>query len=150
MSRIERAIGSLFFQLPSNQLSIDQLINNLQRNKAFVAKRIRIAPPSTSNHGWATHIIGIELWCQNKAQSLLGEPLYAGEYDPLRPANDVPYETLAMLFEQTREQTLALAQTLKQVPFTTTVPHNQWGQLNANGWLNYMGKHAGISSLAIR
>lgn len=150
MSRIERTIGSLFFQLPSNQLSIEQLIVNLQRNQAFVANRIRIAPPNQKNHGWATHIIGIEIWCQHKAQSLLDEAVYMGEYDSFRPHAEVPYQSLAQLFEQTRAESLSLATTLKDVPLNKTVPHNQWGQLNSKGWLNYMGKHAGISSLAIR
>ncbi|MFZ4828777.1 MAG: hypothetical protein ACOYLB_15610 [Phototrophicaceae bacterium] len=150
MSNIEHGIGWLFFQLPVNQSSLDQLIGELKRNKGLVAERIAKAGHTTSNHGWAAHIIGIEIWCQHKAQGLLDGSDYSGDYDPFRPANDVPYETLKPLFEQTRYQTLALAERLKEVPSDKTVAHNQWGNFNAKGWLNYINKHAGISSLAIR
>ncbi len=150
MSIIERGIGWLVFQLPVSRTSLDQLIGELKRNQGVVAERISQWHPTRANHGWATHIIGIEVWCQHKAQGLIDGTDYNEEYDSLRPAPDVPYETLKPLFEQTRDQTLALAEQLKKVAGDKTVAHNQWGDLNAKGWLNYANKHAGISSLAIR
>jgi hypothetical protein len=134
------------------KFSMDELQTRLKLSSAEVAERIGKASDTPTNHGLASHLIGIERWGQRRLRSVLGEALEMGEYDQDRPNSDIPLKNLRDLFVETRQQTLALIKELKKVPGIENkmIVHNDIGSLSVRGWLFYLDSHANRESQNIK
>ena len=134
------------------RFSLDELQTRLKLSGKDVAERIEKAAETPTNHGLASHLIGIERWGQRRLRSALGEPLVKDEYDQDRPNSDIPLKTLSSLFSETRQQTVELIDELKKVPGVENkmIPHNDIGNLSVRGWLFYLDSHANRESQNIK
>lgn len=132
--------------------SYAELAQELERDRPLVAERFRGAADSPRNREAACHIIGIERWGQRRLRTLLGEPLVMDEYDGYRPDTSRTMAELAEDFEQTRQESLTLLQTLQAqgVPLTQTVAHNESGPMSVGAWLAYLRSHASRERVRVR
>jgi hypothetical protein len=98
------------------------------------------------------HITGIERWSQNRLRCFLGTAYARDEYDSYQPGPALDLSGQIAAFQETRQETLALARQLQEagVPDTATVAHNDFGPLTARGWLSYMTTHASRESTKIK
>lgn len=141
----------LFIERPARNKQISEFIPALQSSAEAITGRIIKARENVRNHAQVTHIIGIERWCQQRLKVALGEPLVEGEYDPYRPPEDTPWEALKDEFEATRQQSIELVEALaERADPNMPIPHNQYGELTVNGWLQYLDLHASMTSRLIR
>ncbi|WP_374688389.1 hypothetical protein [Promineifilum sp.] len=127
-----------------------QLVENLIASGPAVAGKFARAADTPRNREAAAHIIGIERWSQRRLRTALGDVMVRDEYDGYRPSTDLSMTELAELFAQTREQTVALAQTAANLPDSVTAPHNDLGDLSVPGWLYYMDSHATRECMRLR
>ncbi len=142
--------GKVFFEFPVRNRSLTDLAAALDTNRAAIIERMESGPHNERNHGWATHIIGIEKWGQRRLTVALGEPFVEEEYDGYRPTSDTPWEALPQLFDETRDETVHLVQRLADADATTKVEHNSFGPLTMRGWTKYLDAHASMTAKLIR
>ena len=136
-------LGGLLFERPAQKKSIEELRSSLKETHHAALQSIEEAPDTDENREILRHVIGIERWGQRRLQVALGEPPVMDEYDEYRPDNtDLP--ALRDAFDETRQETIELTHELARTNGngTTTVSHNQWGDLSVRGWLNYLNGHA--------
>jgi hypothetical protein len=102
------------------------------------------AASDTPDHREAiAHWVGIERWGQRRLRVALGEPFVADGYHPYRPERNDGVHALRQAFAETRTGTLALVRQLHEagVDPSTTVRHNDLGELSVGGWLAYLVQH---------
>lgn len=149
MSVVMHSAGWLLLNLPARFMSIDSLIEKLEKSGEIVAGRITNAPETYENHKEITHIVGIERWGQQRLKVALGEPFRQEEYDGYRPPKDTPWAGLKDTFEATRQQTLELGMSLKDCDPAIRINHNTYGPLSVRAWLFYLNIHANLTSRSI-
>ncbi|MEM6530505.1 MAG: DinB family protein [Chloroflexota bacterium] len=142
--------GTLFFDLPARNTSLEKFRADLKREGDKLAARFQSAGDTPRNHRSLAHIIGIEKWGQQRLKVALGEPFIEEEYDDYRPAQNTPWPELADIFQQTRAETIALTERLEQQPYDGKIKHNSFGDLSVGGWLKYLNGHASGTALLIR
>jgi len=99
--------------------------------------------PTERNYKRLNHIIGIERWGQQRLKVALGTPFVMDEYDGYRPPFGLSWNELQDMFNQTRLDTLALANRLnEQGAVQKTVFHNTFGEISTTHWLYYLRVHA--------
>jgi hypothetical protein len=151
MSFLLHAVGGLFFDRPAQRYTKDALLGRLETQQTKLVEKFRSSPQTPRNASVFTHIIGIERWAHTRLRTRLGAPLRATEeYDQYRPPNTTPFYELAKLFEEARNETIAIARAIPVDEYKQRIPHNQWGQLTVAGWLNYLIVHAWAESQKVR
>jgi hypothetical protein len=122
----------------------DALAAQLEQGRRIAAGRFAAASDSGKNRHQAGHIIGIERWGQRRLRTLLGEPLVMDEYDAYRPGPQASMAELAVLFDETRSETITVLSELQHaaIALTMTAPHNDAGDLSVGGWIVYLSQHA--------
>jgi hypothetical protein len=143
MSIIGSIIGS-FIRRSAAKHSLEEWQTQLAASGEAVFGRFQASSDGEKQQKFGRHIIGIERWSQSRLRVFLGEPFVAEEYDNYAPETGLTASALGQLFNETRQETIALAQKLQEAGITDaqTVPHNQIGELNARGWLAYISGHA--------
>ena len=98
------------------------------------------------------HIAGIERWGQSRLRVFVGAPFVRDEYDGYQPGTTLSLDEQRAFFRTTRQETIALAQTLAaaKIADTATVVHNDLGPLTARGWLCYLEMHARFEMKKLR
>ncbi len=141
-----------FIERSARTKSYGALIQALERQGTALEVRLAALRNSPQNCEKLSHIIGIERWGQLRLQSLLGEPMQTGEYMEYRPAAETGLTSLRVLFAQARANSVALGRKLEEagVDKSTTVPHNDLGELTVGGWLNYLAIHASREAQRLR
>ena len=122
---------------------IAQLAAELEASGNVMDGRLSRAPDTPGNRDAIAHWVGIERWGQRRLRVALGETLLDDGHHPYRPDEADGVEALRREFAETRSETLALARALRQagVDPSTTVRHNDLGELTVAGWLAYLLQH---------
>jgi hypothetical protein len=149
---IRKTVVNLLLERPTRNQSFDQLAVELEAGGREISTRMAATGDSDKNRRVFSHIIGIERWAQSRLRVPLGDPFKEEEYNGYRPAREMPWRELQEAFSTTRQETLALVQTLRDadVPVTTKVAHNDFGPVSVRGWLRYMNFHANRESKTIK
>lgn len=124
----------------------------LETSGREILQRAQGATDTKQNRHQLNHIIGIERWGQSRLRVTLGELLKRDEYDEYRPFPNRSWGDLQNDFQQTRQETIALAKELIQrgIPPTQAVLHNSFGDLTIKEWLQYLNSHANMESKRLR
>lgn len=146
MRLIQRLIG--LFRRPMAERhargkGIDELTEELAASGRDMDARIAGTPDAPGNREAVAHWVGIERWGQRRLRVALGEPFVEDEYHPYRPDKEEGIDALRRGFAETRAETVALARRLQEagVDPSTTVHHNDLGDLTVTGWLAYLLQH---------
>lgn len=146
MRWIQRLIG--LFRRPMAERhargkGIDELAAELEASGRDMDARIAGKPDSPGNREALAHWVGIERWGQRRLRVALGEPFVEDAHHPYRPDEKEGLEALCRAFAETRAETVALAHRLDEagVDPSTTVHHNDLGDLTIAGWLAYLLQH---------
>ena len=131
--------------------SLEEIRKELESNRDEVSRRMAAAADTPGNCDQAGHVIGIERWAAHRMRSALSpsESPVLDEYDGYRPASDLPLSALAAAFRDTRAETLALLETLREMQ-DCRIPHNQLGDLSVRGWFVYLSNHAEMESKKLK
>lgn len=143
MGLIDRIFRSLT-ERAAKKHTLGQWPGILAQSGAMVDNRFTSAKETASNVNTGAHVIGIERWGQSRLRVFLGDELVMDEYDGYRPPAEDGVAAMIPLFEETRAETIRLAEALAEadIPDTQSVPHNCMGGLTTRGWLAYLDSHA--------
>jgi hypothetical protein len=122
---------------------IEQLAAELAASGRSMDARLVGLPDTPGHRAALAHWIGIERWGQRRLRVALGEPFQADGHRPYRPDEADGVEALRQAFAATRAETVDLAHALREagVDPTTTVRHDDMGDLSVGGWLAYLLQH---------
>ena len=122
---------------------VAQLAAELEASGHVMDDRLASASDTPANRDAIAHWVGIERWGQRRLRVALGEALLDDGHHPYRPDEADGVEALRRAFAQTRAETLALARELcaAGIDPSTTVRHNDLGELTVGGWLAYLLQH---------
>lgn len=122
---------------------IAALAAELEASGRTMAQRLERAADTPGHREAIAHWVGIERWGQRRLRVALGEPFVHDAYHAYRPDVAAGMAALRDAFDQTRAETVALARRLDDagVAPSTTVPHNDLGDLSVAGWLAYLVQH---------
>ena len=122
---------------------IAQLAAELEASGEVMNARLAGAADTPGNRDAIAHWVGIERWGQRRLRVVLGEALLDDGHHPYRPDEADGVEALRRAFAETRAETVALANELLEagVDPSTTVRHNDLGELTVTGWLAYLLQH---------
>lgn len=123
--------------------TIEELASDLTTSGKEMDERIAGRPDTPGNREAVAHWVGIERWGQRRLRVALGEPLVLDAYHPYRPDVTDGIDELRKAFAATREETVSLARRLADegVDPSTTVRHNDLGEMSVAGWLAYLIQH---------
>ncbi|MEM7029987.1 MAG: hypothetical protein AAF629_10515 [Chloroflexota bacterium] len=144
---MEKIIGKLFrmamIDRQAKNKDVAELRQQLVENKKMLTDKLAVATDSEENRQQIRHVIGIERWAQSRLKVVLGEPFKQEEHDGYLPANNKPVANLAQVFDETRQETLTIAQQLAEVSSVETqvVNHNAMGAMTVRSWLQYIDTH---------
>ena len=146
MSIVQRLIGlgrRPMAELAGRGKSLEQLASELEASASTMDARLARAHDTPGNRDAIAHWVGIERWGQRRLRVTLGEPFIEDGHHPYRPDEADGVEALRRAFAQTRAETLALARELcaAGIDPSTTVRHNDLGELTVGGWLAYLLQH---------
>ena len=141
----------LFAERPARGKSVLTLQRELEAGAETVADRISNGADSPANRSKAGHVIGIELWAQQRLRTALDEPFREEEHDAYLPDESLDMRTLRDAFLDARHNSLVLAAELHDAGIdpAVTVPHNDLGPMSVRGWLHYLNGHADFESKRI-
>ncbi|WP_420642231.1 hypothetical protein [Candidatus Leptofilum sp.] len=143
---------SFLLERPAKKRTMSAWGEKLTASGNSISQKLDKSPDSQRNRQVLSHIIGIEQWGQSRLRVGLGEPFKQEEYNSYRPSKNRSWEQLKTEFRITRRKTVALAEELdnKQVNQSTTVKHNQYGNISLGAWLRYLHLHANLESKRIK
>jgi hypothetical protein len=148
---LTNSIAGLLLERPVSGLSLEEMAETLELNGRKLERQFAATADTAKNRSVVSHIAGIERWGQSRLQVALGEPLSMDEYDDYRPAREANWASLQDAFQETRQQTVALARRLAAANVDAVqVPHNQFGPLSMRGWLRYLDIHANLEAKKLR
>ena len=124
--------------------SVNELIAQLRTGHQTLLNQIDGAEDNKTNRAQLSHAIGIERWGQSRLRVVLGAPLNMEEYYGYRPAREVPVDQLVQQFDETRQETLVIAEELTAVANVASkeVEHNLMGNMSVPSWLFYLDMHS--------
>ena len=130
-------------ELRARGKDIAQLAAELEASGDTMNARLTGVADTPGNRDAIAHWVGIERWGQRRLRVALGEALLDDGHHPYRPDETDGVEALRRAFTETRAETLALARELRAagVDPSTTVRHNDLGELTVTGWLAYLLQH---------
>jgi hypothetical protein len=146
MSLIQRLIGLLRRPMAEGAArgkGLEQLATELEASGAAMDARLARAADAPAHREAIAHWVGIERWGQRRLRVALGEPFVEDGHHPYRPDVADGMEALRRAFAATRAETVALVGRLRDagVDPSTTVRHNDLGELTVAGWLAYLVQH---------
>jgi hypothetical protein len=146
MRFVQRMIGAFRRPLAERDArgkGIAQLAAELEASADVMDERLSSARDTNENRDAIAHLVGIERWGQRRLRVALGEPLLDDGHHPYRPDEAEGVEALRRAFAATRAETVVLARGLAEagVDPSTTVRHNDLGDLTVGGWLAYLLQH---------
>ncbi|MEX2500855.1 MAG: hypothetical protein WD336_00650 [Trueperaceae bacterium] len=150
MSLLQRLIGLARRPMAERHArgkDLPTLADELEASGRDLDARIAGKPDTPGNREAIAHWVGIERWGQRRLRVALGEPFVQDEHHPYRPVVEEGVEegveALRIALADTRADTVALARRLHEagVDPTTTVRHNDLGELSVAGWLGYLLQH---------
>ena len=133
--------GRVFFDQPARKLSLGEHADALRRSGKDIEARLAGAAGDDRQRAALRHVIGIERWGQSRLRVFLGDAFASAGHRPHLPPESASWQELVREFGEMRAQTVALAERLAAENPTSTVPHNQFGELSAHGWLRYLNGH---------
>ena len=133
--------GRVYFDKPARKLSLAEHADALRRSGEEIRARLARAAGDERQRSRLRHVIGIERWGQARLRVFLGDAFASAGHRPHLPPESTSWEELVREFGEMRAQTIALAERLAAENPTSTVPHNQFGELSAHGWLRYVNGH---------
>ena len=146
MSIVQKLIG--MFRRPmaerhAKDKSIEELIAGLEVSGRELDARMTGKPDTPANRDAIAHWVGIERWGQRRLRVPLGEPFVEDGHHPYRPDEEEGVDALRRAFAETRAETVELARRMQgaDVDRSTTVRHNDLGELTVAGWLAYLVQH---------
>ncbi len=147
MSILQKLIGlglRPFAERRARQRTLDEAARDLERAGERIDAHLAGKPDTPSNREAIAHCVGIERWGQSRLRVGLGEPLQMDGHQGYRPDLAAGVDALRASMTETRAATVALARDLAAagVDPTTTVRHNDLGDLSLAGWLAYLEQHA--------
>lgn len=136
----------VMFERPWQSADYATVQTRLSASGATLVATMRRTSDTPKNRDIIRHIIGIEVWAQQRLQSLINGSTYSAEYDQLQPAQTLTIAELADAMASTRVQSVALISQLQHagVELTQTIPHNQFGTMSVVAWARYITSHAVI------
>lgn len=140
--RLFRFAGQRFFERPAQKLTFQEHVDALRTSGEELRRVLAELPGSERQRQLLRHVIGIERWGQRRLQVFRGEPFVLDGHQPYKPAENASWEELRGEFASTREATLRVAEELNDCSASGLVPHNDFGELSARGWLRYLNGHA--------
>jgi hypothetical protein len=122
---------------------LGQLATELAAAGRAMNERLAGLPDTPAHRAALAHWIGIERWGQRRLRVALGEPLLDDGHHPYKPDESAGVEALGRAFAAARTDTVALARRLRDAGIepSTTVRHNDLGDLTVLGWLAYLLQH---------
>ena len=146
MSLVQRLIGLARRPMAEGAArgkNLEQLGADLQASGATMDARLARAADTPGHREAIAHWVGIERWGQRRLRVALGEPFVEDGHHPYRPDVAEGMEALGRAFRATRAETVALVGRLREagVDTSTTVRHNDLGELTVAGWLAYLIQH---------
>ena len=145
-----RLVGRHYFERPARKRSLPEHAEALRRSGDALRQRLSELRPDARAHERLRHVIGIERWGQRRLAVLRGEPLVMDGHRAYQPAADASWEELLEAFADTRADTVRLADQLAAAEPAGLVPHNQFGDLSARGWLRYLDGHARVEARRLK
>ena len=148
--------AQLFFVRPGNRKSFDALRENLELSGAKIKERIANLDANSSNSEKTTkvlrHIIAIERWGQRRLMVFFGEPFQMDENYAYKPDKSMSWGELQESFAETRAKTVEITRSLatKTGVEEQTVKHNDFGDITAKAWLQYLTVHANIEARGMK
>ena len=128
---------------PARSTTMNELITRLQQNGGTISQTMHAAPDIPKNRKQIAHIVGIERWGLNRMRTAFGEKMGHEEYDAYRPNNGLTTEQMAQAFDETRTETIALAEQIETENKAEAIaPHNDMGDISLKAWLFYLDQHA--------
>jgi hypothetical protein len=150
MNAVQGLLGRLLFERQAKGKTGIQFAEDLERSGRELMARFQSAAETERNHGVLTHIIGIEKWCQFRAQVAQGAPFREEEYTLHRPPRNTSWADLRAMFEQTRRESVALARGLSSAQLTQKVRHNMYGEITTGAWMRYIYLHGNLEARRLR
>lgn len=151
MDRLTGIGTGLWLERPAGKLAPAEITDRLELNGKKLERSFATAGDTPANRRLLRHITGIERWGQSRLRVALGNPLTMDEYDDYRPPKDANWIVLQETFQQTRQETVALARQLADAnALGVKIPHNQFGPLSGRGWLQYLDTHANWEAKKMR
>ncbi|MBN1565758.1 MAG: hypothetical protein JXA10_18085 [Anaerolineae bacterium] len=137
-------LKSLFGDSSPNDMTLDQLADQLQENANPLAKHMRTARDSDANKTQLSRIIGVERWGQARLKVFLGEDLAEDTAADHRPLAHLDWDMLTAQWWAARKDTIKLAREIvaAKIDDAQTVPHPDQGDLTARAWLHYLDANA--------
>lgn len=142
--------AKLYFERPAQKLPFQDHVAKLRSSGAEVQSRLRSAQPTDQHRQVLRHVIGIERWGQRRIRTFLGEPFVMDAHHPYLPPADTSWDDLVGEFARVRGETVGLAEALSDCNAGGRVPHNQFGEMSARGWLQYLRGHAEVETRRFR
>ncbi len=152
MSIIANIFKSIMVERPARKHDYAGWAGELERDGKALSEKLRNSAETEKNRKVLSHVIGIESWAQTRAKVALGEPFIQDEYDGYRPARDANWDDMVQQFSTIRADSIELAKqyAAANLPITTTVKHNDFGDLTTRGWLRYICMHGSFEARAIK
>ena len=142
--------ATLMFENPARNKPWAELRQKLNDSGAEILERCAKAGDSASNRKVLAHIVAIERWGANRLTVLLGDkPLELDSSRAYAP-DSANWAELQNTFKQTRAASVNLTARLEVSNPVTTVSHNQFGEVSARGWVQYLTSHAHLESRKIK
>ncbi len=147
MGTLQKLIGlglRPFAERRARQRTVDAAARDLESSGARIDQHLVGKPDTPANREAIAHCVGIERWGQSRLRVGLGEPLRTDGHHGYRPDPAIGVAALSAAMAEARTTTVALARDLAAagVDPTTTVRHNDLGDLTLAGWLAYLEQHA--------
>lgn len=149
-TRLVHALGRRMFERPAQRLALAEHAAALRDSGETTLRTLGAQRPTPRHLAKLRHVIGIERWGQRRLRVLLGEPFVAEGHRPYLPPEDRSWEALLEEFRETREETVRLADSLRDRTSAGRVAHDQFGELSARGWLRYLKGHAEFETRRLR
>ncbi len=152
MSIFTTVFKSLMVERPARKHDYAGWAGEIERDGKALSQKLRDSAESEKNRKVLSHVIGIERWAQSRAKVALGEPFTQDEYDGYRPARDASWSDMVEQFSAARAESVNIAKqyAAANLPITTTVQHNDFGDLTTRGWLRYIYMHGSFEARAIK
>ncbi len=149
---ITKIVATVLLERPARKYDYAGWAQQLTDSGQAIAANLNNSAETDKNRQLLRHIIGIEIWAQHRLRVALGEPFKQEEYTAYAPDQSASWDDLRAQFVAVRADSVALAEELAEqnVPLTTTVMHNQMGNLTVRGWLRYIYFHASFELRRIK
>lgn len=150
--RLNLWIVQIFLERPAKNQGLEQLSHKLVKTGQELRLKFAGKAASEANQKTLSHIIAIERWGQSRLKVALGEAFKQDESHSYKPSAETSWQDLQGLFEKTRAETVAIAQSIAQAKLDPqqTLTHNQFGPISLLAWLRYLNVHAALEAKRIR